>query len=183
MTTAVTTPPARRTLFDIGRDLAAMADLLDEVGGEVTDPRVDEAVTAWLAELHHDEGRKLDGWVGFVRQMEMESAAAAEEGERWYATAKALSRRVDRMKAALLGYLQASGRTKVRTESGRTIAVQTNGGWQPIQVDAVDPADVPDELCEVRRGIDGDKVRAALAAGGELPFARLLPRGSHLRIR
>lgn len=185
-TTTTTTPaaqPHRRSLFDIGHDLIALDLLLDEIGGDVTDPQADAAITAWTAELANDEARKLDGWVGYVRQLEMEAAAAKAEAEQWLARVKSRESRIAWLKETLKRHLENTGRTKVQTLAGRTIAVQANGGHPPVEIDAVDPYGLPDRLCEVRRLIDREKVRRALEAGEELAFARVLPRGTHVRIR
>jgi hypothetical protein len=44
-------------------------------------------------------------------------------------------------------------------------------------------AKVPDEFCVTERRLSRDAVRRHLEAGGELKFARLEIRGTHLRIK
>lgn len=181
--TTTVPPPPRRTLYQIGADLLALDALLDEANGDLSDPAVEAAAAAWFDALAAEEAAKLDGWIGYVRQLEMEAAAAKAEAEQWLTRVRSREARVAWLKERLKRHLEATGRTKATTLSGRTIAVQANGGHPPVEIDAVDPYGVADRLCEVRRLIDREKVRTALLAGEGLSFARLVPRGTHLRIR
>jgi hypothetical protein len=185
MTAAVTQPPPpRRTLFAIGADLLALDALLDECGGDVSDPKVEAAVEAWHAELAADEAAKLDGWVGWVEPLEREAKAARAEAAEFAARAQARERAAAAAKARMLDHLLATGRTKAVTASGRTISAQQNGGLPPVVIDPdADPATAADRLCQVHRRIDPASVRLALQAGETLPFARLGERGFQLRIR
>ncbi len=180
-----TASPVKRTLFEIGAELQALDALLDDLGGDVSDPEVGAAVDLWYASLMADEGRKLEDWVGYVRQLEMEVAVAREEAERFLAKARSREARIEWLKGAMKSHLELTGRTKATTAAGRTLAVQKNGGKAPLAwVGArVTPDDVPEEFVRVVREVDTDKVRAALEAGRQLPFAKLEERGTHLRIR
>lgn len=183
--------PAKRTLFEIGAELQALDALLEDLGGDVSDPEVGAAVDLWYASLMADEGRKLEDWVGYVRQLEMEVAVAREEAERFLAKARSRESRIEWLKGAMKKHLELTGRTKATTVAGRTLAVQKNGGKAPMVwvtpegmlVASLAAADIPDEFCVTRRTIDMEKVRAALEAGQQLPFAKLEERGTHLRIR
>lgn len=171
-----------RTLFNIGDDLRALADLMDEC--EELSPEVDAAITAWFNELSADEAAKLDGYVGLIRTWEMEAAAAYAEAEQYEAKARVRANRAARLKDRLKWYLESTGRKKVETATKRTIAIQANGGPVPVMLaDSIDPSTIPDDLAIVRRTIDTEAVRQFLLAGGTLDFAALGFRGTHLRIR
>ena len=185
-TNPTTTPapaPVRRTLFDIGSDLLTLDQLIEDIGGDVSDPQVEAAVTALTSELARDEAAKLDGWVGWVRQMEMEAAAAFAEADQWRHKGQALTNRVAWAKSVLKQHLENTRRAKVQTARGHTVTVQANGGKLPVQVDPVDPETVAERFQRVRVELDTDAVRTALEAGEQLAFARLQPRGTHLRIK
>lgn len=172
-----------RTLFDLSDDLRALAALMDECDAELT-RETSEALDEWFAELAADEARKLDGYVGLIKQNEMEAAAAKAEAEQYAMKARARENRVRWLKERVKGYLEATGRTKVTTATNRTIAIQANGGHAPILLpESLDPNTIPDEFAIVRRTPDLDKIREHLTAGGSLPFAALGDRGRHLRIR
>jgi hypothetical protein len=173
----------KRTLYDIGDDIRALMDLMDEQGPELA-PEVDAALSIWFAELESDEARKLDGCTGMIRQWEMEAAACRAEADQWSMKARHREGNISRMKDRLKGYIEASGRKKVETASGRVLAVQANGGKVPvILAEPLDPAILPDHLAITRRIPDTDAIRAALESGEPLAFAHLAARGSHLRVR
>jgi hypothetical protein len=177
------TVATRRTLFDISSDLLALDALLEEIGGDVSDPTVAATIDAWFSELAYDESRKLESWVGYVRQLEMEAAAAREESERFLVKARVRESRMAWLKDRMKAYLESSGRTKVTTEAGRTLMVQKNGGKAPLTLEPVDLDAVPVELVRVRRELDMEAVRSALEAGQRLAFASLAERGTHLRVK
>lgn len=171
------------TLYEIGADLLALDSLLEERGGDITDPEVAAAIDAWAAELQANLAVKLDGCIGYLRTLEMEAVAARAEADQWNAKASSRELRRDHFKARVKAILEVAGQTKVTTAAGRTVRVQANGGKLPLKLD--DPLDVsliPDRLCVIRREPDRTAIAAAIEAGEELPFARLLPRGTHLRI-
>lgn len=180
-----TASPVKRTLFEIGAELQAPDALLDDLGGDVSDPEVGAAVDLWNASLVADEDHKLEAWVGYVRQLEMEAAVAREEAERFSAKARSRESRIDWLKGAMKKHLELTGRTKATTVAGRTIAVQKNGGKAPLAwtTASVSPDIVGEEFVRVSREVDTDKVRAELEVGRQLPFAKLEERGTHLRIR
>lgn len=175
-----------RTLFDIGDDLRALANLMDECDADALSPEVDAALSHWFAELAADEGRKLDGYVGLIRTFEMEASAAKAEAEQYAMKARTRENRIARLKDRLKGYLEATGRKKVETETKRVLAIQANGGVQKLSiVSGVKPEDVPPEFQKVTVEIDTNRVREALSGTDPLAidFAWLEPRGTSLRIR
>lgn len=178
----VTAAP-KRTLFDIGSDLLTLDQLIEDVGGDVSDPQVCAAVDALTAELARDEGCKLDGWIGYVHQLEMELAAANAQVEQWQQKARARGSRIAWVKAVLKRHLEGTRRTKVLTAAGRQLSIQPNGGKVPVQIDPTDPATVEERFRRVRVELNTEAVRAAVEGGEVVPFARLVEKGTHLRIR
>jgi hypothetical protein len=172
-----------RPLYSIGSDLIALNDLLDSTGGEIT-PDAEAELTAWMDSLAQEESAKLDSYVNLIRQNEMEASACQAEAEEWAKRAQVRDNRVKWLKARLKLHLEATGRTKVQTETGRVVAIQANGGVTPlILVEGIEPRQLPPEFVHVTVAADPVKIRAALNAGLELAFAHYGERGSHLRIR
>lgn len=172
------------TLFDIGDDIRTLDSLLEEVGGELSDPRVEEAWAVMAAELAENEAAKLDGYVNWMRTLEMEAAAARAEAEQYEAKANSRENRIKWLKDRLKNHLEGTGRTKVETATRRVLSIQRNGGAEPVKlVDNLDPATLPDDLAIVKRSPDMDAIRKRLQAGFTLVFATLGERGTHLRIR
>lgn len=172
-----------RTLLEIGDDLQALDDLLDECGEEIT-PEVEEAFASLFNAVAAEEAAKLDGCVNYLRRLEGEVSLARAEQDQYAQHARARENRIARFKRFLMEYLQRSGRTKATTATGRTVAVQQNGGKPPVRlVDGIDPATVPDHL--VKRVLDLDAIRRGLEEGDPdaKAIAMLDARGSHVRIR
>lgn len=183
-TTTQTPKLGTRRLFDIGADLQAWHNLLDETGGDISDPAVAAAIEAWFAEVARDEAVKLDGYCNLIKLLDSEAAVARAEAEEYAKRAQVRENRVKWLKNRMKDYLTATGRTKAQTATGRTVAVQKNGGKLPLAIDAAaTPETVPVEYVRVVQSINTEAVRAALEAGQELAFAKLMPADYHLRIR
>jgi hypothetical protein len=169
------------TLFEIGAELEALNALLDEVGGDISDPTVEEAVAAWFAEIATDEGAKLEQYACLIRLWETEAEVARVEAKAFAARAAAREKNIDRLKARMLGYLQASNRTFAKTKTGRTISIRVNGGKTAIvYTGGATPDTVSSQF--TRRELDTETIRAALDRGEQLSFAKLAERGVHLRV-
>jgi len=189
MTTTMQASP-KKTLWDIGQDLMALHDLLNEVEGDITNPEVAAAVEEFFAQIERDEARKLDGYIAFIKRTEMEVArdkglADLLKMELADTTRKVQSgeNRISYLKDRIKQYLKATGRTKAETESGRILAIQCNGGKFPIIWDEKVPSgeNIPPQFRKVT--LDTDKVYEALTEGAEVPFAKLGVRGDHVRIK
>lgn len=167
------------TLYDITQELQALDDLLVENGGDVSDPAVDAIITAWMDKIEGDLENKVDGYCAFIREMEARSAARQQEIDRLKALVEsdfnAISKLKDRLKAAL----EVIGRPKVQTKRF-AVSVCKNGGQQPVEINE---DQVPQDYMNWTPVVNGARIREELAAGKELPFARMLERGSHLRIK
>lgn len=181
----MTTDTKRRSIFDIGDDLRALEQLIERVDGDISDPAVDAAVTAWYAELESDLARKADGYVNLIRKWEAEATAAIAEAEQYRKAAQVREDRVRRLKQMLQSWMETRGRNRIETASGRVVAVQANGGKAPIVY--ADPNVRPETLAprfvRVVEEINRDAIREALEAGEALGFATLGERGRSLRIR
>ena len=174
-----------RKLFDIAEDLLCLDALLNEIEGDVS--RMGEAepvLVAWIDGLAIEEGKKLDGYVNWIKQLEMEATAAHAEADQFAAKAKARDERAKWLKNRLKMYLEVTGRTEALTDSGRTVAVQKNGGKVPIEFnEGIDIDWVEPRFIKTTKSIDTDEVRRALEAGEELELAKFGKFGTNLRIR
>jgi len=171
------------SLWEIADDIRALDALIEELGGDITDPQVTTAWEAMAASLATDESRKLDGYVNWIKRLEMEAAAVRAESDQYLQKARTRDNRIAWIKANLKLHLETTGRTKIETETHRVVSIRGNGGSTPVKLaDTIDPAALPDEFTIVRRAPDMEAIRAALSGGRELPFATLEKRGTHLRI-
>ena len=60
----------RRTLFDISTDLMAFYDRIEELGGDITAPEVEQAIDAWFERLSHERDEKLDNYAALIREID-----------------------------------------------------------------------------------------------------------------
>ena len=170
------------TLLEITDDMLALDALLAECGGDVTDPRAEEAVNEWMNGLSQDFEFKVDNYAALISEMRARAQVRREEAERIAAKVKrdedAARWLCDRMRDALT----LLGRKKVET-SRYTLTVAGNGGKLPLFIeDETKVGEDYTEIVEVRK-IDKDKLREDLESGKEVPGCYLMPRGTHLRIK
>lgn len=172
------------TLREIDADLRALETLLMEVGGDVTEEEAEEAVRKWFGEIKSQLNVKLDGYATVIANMKNRSAARREESRRLADLAKVDENAVARLRETLLWYMNENGHDEIQANLHR-FRVANNGGKTPLTIkEAASPAayiDTPyvDTVYEWNT----DAIRGALENGVDLPFARLLERGQHVRIK
>ena len=174
-----------RTLIDISEDLLALDQLLEEVEGDISDPKVAEAVNAWFSELDTDLYHKLDNYAAYITEIQARATARKAEAERLAYRARIGENAAQYLKGRMKEVLEARGLKKYST-ARYDLSVCKNGGKQPV--DIFEPRAIPRPLC---RHIpetwepDTDKIRDYLADENNPPLAGaiLKPRGTHLRIK
>ena len=172
-----------RPLYAIESDLLRLSDLLiDADDNAATDAAFSEIMPGLLAE----RGAKLDGYIAVIRTLEAEASLAQDEADRFGEAAAKRLKAVATLKKRLADHLRATGESMVKTPVGREVAVQKNGGADPIIVEPGANLDtIPQRFVRIvtHRELDTPAVRVALEAGEQLDFARQGERGYHLRIR
>lgn len=171
------------TLYAIREDLEAIASMLAEVGGDVTDADAEAAIDAWLTETTEARDEKLDRYCALIREMEERAESRKAEAERLDALATTDSNAAKRLKARLQWFLEDQGLEKVETPRFR-LSLVNNGGKLPLQI-LCSPESLPApyrvEVTTVKA--NQDAIREALEKGEALEFAMLGPRGRNVRIR
>lgn len=171
-------------VFTLTSEWLALDQIIDDHGGELNDPATEAAFVALGEALQHDTAAKFEGMLHFIRRKETDAAAAKAEAEQYLMMARVAENAAKRAKELAKWFLESTGQKSVKTTTGRTFAIQANGGQLPISwADSIDPASLPPEFQKVRIEIDKDRTRAELEAGEQLSFARLDERGAHLRIK
>ena len=163
-----------RALFEITPDLQLCLDSIDESG------EIDPAMDAFFDSILEEEAQKLDSYAWAIAICNAENKAFDEEAAFFKRKADARKKKAEALKKRMLEHLLATGRTEVRSATGKKIKVQSNGGIQPLTIR--DDKVLPDEYTKVFVVVDHDKIRNAIAAGQELEFAKLEERGKHVRI-
>jgi hypothetical protein len=170
-------------LFDIGADLQALENLLEESGGDISEAETEGAVSAWFDELHGDLGEKLDRYVGLIRNLESLAEMREAEIERMLKLARTDRNKASALKERLKLFFQMRGLARYDTPHFR-LSLATNGGKVPLLLE-VEAGDLPPQFQVTRTAIEADKeaLRAALESGAVIEGARLGERGQSLRIR
>jgi len=167
-------------LFQITDDLAALDDLLAEVGGDITDPSVAATVEAWMAELDQNLAGKVDNYAALITEIRHRSETRQAEAERLATRARIDREAADWLAERLRQALDDRGTKKIETER-YAVSVVGNGGKQPLVL----TGDVPADWQRTRTTVEPDRerIRASLEAGEALSFATLGDRGRRLSIR
>lgn len=168
------------TLLDITDDMVALDNLIQECGGDMSDPLVEDAIGTWISEMQHDLDSKVDNYAAFITELKARAAMRKSEADRLTMRAKTDANTAaflaDRLKFAL----NELGIKKLETNRYR-VAVAGNGGKRPMDIHGV----VPDKFMEdkVVSTVNKDMIRETLEGGGELDFAILQERGNRLSIK
>jgi hypothetical protein len=167
----------KRSLIDIGDDLRALAELLEETGGEI----VDEALGRWFDEIGAERDQKIDRYCGLIDDLDAQAKRHREDAKRLSEWAQVDENKVKRLKERLLWFFEAHKIERLVTPHYKP-RIQANGGVQPLNL-KVEPSQLPEEFQRVVIEADSETIRRYLEDGGELEFAELLPRGRHLRVK
>ncbi len=169
------------TLLDIADDARALADLLDELDGDITGQ--EKAVQAFLDETGDAMTAKVDAYAGLIRQLEAFAATRKAEAKRMADLAKSDENRAKWLKERLLLAMDVIGETRIDGDRHR-VSIAKNGGKVPVVVpDDVDA--LPDAFVRtvVKRDADKDAIREALEGGADVPGCKLGERGRSVRIK
>lgn len=174
-----------RSLFDISDDLLALADLLVEVGGDVSDDEAGAALESWFDGLGDERDRKIDSYCGLIQEMTARSKAREDEAKRLQRLSIVDFNAVKRLKDRLKAFLDLHEIKKLETACFK-ISVAKNGGVAPL----VYPSDweeypelAPPEWQKRITTVNLTALREAVEAGQEIPGCSLAERGTHLRIK
>jgi hypothetical protein len=166
-----------RSLYEISGDLQMVeAALVDAQDAEAT-----ALIEQFLSDLATERDHKIDNYCGLIRELQSRSETRAAEADRIRQLAIVDRNAVERLKERLLDNFVANGVKKVETEHFRVTRAKT-GGKASLELDPIEPAEMPERFLVLRLDPNKDAIRAALEAGEEIPFARLRERGEHLRI-
>ena len=157
------------TLYEITKDFQDLLELMN-------DPDVPPEVIADTMEgIEGAFEVKADNYITLIKSLETDNYGDKEEIERLNARVKRRSDNIARMKERLMNAMNLTGKKKLPTEH-YVLSIAKNGGLAPLVV----TGNVPADYCRMEP--DNSKIRAALDQG-ELDFAHLGERGTHLAIR
>ena len=187
------------TLFELTKEqlelkarLEQIEEEIEEAGGALTEEREEKWDHLILDRLESEANveEELDSY-GFVFG-ELEAELNEIEGrmeplldilDNLRARRNSKARQIDRLKGAVLYYLDATGQEKIECDHFR-FRKQQNGGRVPLDIsEGVDPYDERYDRF-VKKDFDRDALRDALESGDPVAeeVAHLEERGHHLRV-
>ena len=162
------------TLYEITGDYLRLLEMMED-----QDTVMDTQVLADTLDAIEGEFEiKADGYARVIRELEADAKKYETEIRRMQGWMEVIKNRTKMIKQHLYDSMKATGKLKFKTDLF-SFGIQKNGGLQPLEI--VPDVEIPDEYC--RKEPDNTKIRDALKAGKELPFAVLKERGEHLSIR
>ena len=160
-------------LFELVGEYNDLYDLM-------TDPEVDEdAILDTLEGLEGEIEAKAEGYLNVMDRISMEITACERQVDEWTQRLKVRQNRLKQLKQRIVLAMESINMKELNAGE-RIFKICNNGGVQPMDVDK---ENVPDSYQRIIYEPDMKKIRDALESGAELSFARLEPRGKHLRIK
>ena len=168
------------SLYHISTEMQSILDAM--LDGGVDSPQAMAAMDEHLQGLEVALESKADAYAGVIRELELRATARTEEVKRIRALADADATLAQRLRERLRDVMAATGLTRIETPRFR-LAVQANGGRQPLIIDPEGVNDLPVSLTRIVREPDKEAIRTVLESGDTIPGCTLLPRGTTLRIK
>ena len=169
-----------RTLFEISQDLTALYDRIEALGGDVSDPAVEQEIDAWFEALGHERDGKLDNYAALIRELEARAEARRAEARRLADRARRDAEQADYLKNRLVLFFQQHGLKTVETPRYR-LTVQRSGGPAPVHL-KVDAEALPEAFQRWKVSPDLGALREALERGEATELAELGERSYYVRI-
>ena len=163
------------TLYELTNDYAELLLMAEDPD---TDP---QAFTDTLEGIEGAIEDKADGYAMVIRQIKADVAGLKAEIDRLTARKRAGENAIERMKEALQYSMQATGKTKFKTQLF-SFGIRKNP--PSVVIDAVNVRDFPDEyIIESEPILDKKALKDALKAGEDLSGLCHLEQSESLRIR
>jgi len=166
------------TLYEIEDALAQLAEAREQAeheGDAIQVAKIDDALEHYLSR----EAKKIDSYANLLKQMGDEVTLCRMEAARLHDRACAIENRRDAMKQNAMAVMNRFGVRSLKS-ARNTLRIQANGGLQAM--DIYNPTGLPPEFMQWTLVPKQTEIRIALERGEEIPGARLLPRGEHLRV-
>lgn len=170
-----------KSLLDISNDYQEYFALLESIDLDELSDAERSQLESFEAQLEEDRDRKLDNIGAFIKDLEARAKSRNEIAKQMASLAKADENKARYLKSMILTFFQIHGLKTINTLRCRITRSQ-NGGKEPLVIEDIDPTSLPEEFQKVVVTPDTERIREELEAGAVLPFARIAPRGEHVRI-
>lgn len=149
------------TLFEMTQQATELYEMLQA-------EEIDEQTFADTLEAM-GAGEKIEGYCQVIKQLQADVEMFKAEADRLAARKKTAENSIERMKTALLTYLQQTGQAKVKAGTFSVSVAQTK------KVSIIDEAKLPPEyLIEQPAKVDKQAIKKALQEGAKINGAELV---------
>lgn len=159
-----------KSLIQIAQDSAALEELLQETGGELT-----ETLDTFLAEIETGIATKADGYYSMMDHLGATAERFRKRAEAYRGAAKSAENVVENMKIRIHAAMKLMG---VQEIEGNSIRFKIQNS--PASLLISDAAKLPADLQIVTVTADTTRIKAALKAGETIPGCELV-QGTHVR--
>ena len=160
------------TLYELTGEYLALMSALEEG---------DESMVDDLLMVEDNFEHKAENYAKVIRNLEAELEALKAEEKRLMERRRIGEKSLGRIKAALKGAMEITGKTDF-TSGIFKFKIVRNGGKAPL-VNVPDPSELPDELRKVEYKADSDAIREYIEATGDLSYGEIGERGTRLSIK
>jgi hypothetical protein len=177
------------TLRQIEEDIQALDNLLEELGGDVSDEEAEAAIDLWLQQNQKNLRQKLNGYLTLIKARERMATFRKEEADRLKGLAVTDTNVFTKLKGRLLDFFLRHPDLGSKMDTGLyKVSVAGNGGKTPVEIkDGITAEGVFNSglqsYVRVSYELDMEAIRQDLEQGVSIPFATLGVRGRHLRIK
>lgn len=159
-----------KSLIQIAQDSAALEELLQETGGEVT-----ETLETFLAEIETGLSTKADNYFSMMDHLGTTAERYRKRSEAYRAAAKTAENIVERMKDRIHAAMGLMGVQEIEGQSIR-FKIQKSPASLLIEADAK----IPSDMTVVTVTPDTTKIKSALKDGFDIPGCKLV-QSTHVR--
>lgn len=173
------------SLYELTTEMQALSQLLEEVGGDVSDGTQGEVLVKWMDEYGLAMKGKVDNYGALVKNIEAHTDSIDLEIKRLKERKEVFNNRIERLKN-LAEYAMRSLKVNKIEGDKFTISLQKAGGKQALKV--LDEKGIPDKYLDIipeQYVVNQDRVREGLESGDEELTGKveLLPRKESIRIK
>lgn len=172
-------PNMNHTLYELSDELAELLDHIQECGGEIMSPEIEQALDQLLEE-GGEVPLKVDRYAGLIQEMKARAEIRSRESKRLAMRATIDQNTASSLESRLEQFFLRHGFKKIETPRFQ-VRVQRNGGIAPLEI-LVPVNELPEDVLRLKPEPNKELIRQRIEAGEKVDYAVLHERGYSVRI-
>lgn len=152
-----------RSLVKLAQDQVALWQLIDEIGGELTEP-----IETWLKEIETNLTEKVDNYKEFLDEIEMQERKLRDQANDLLTSARSLANLQERTRDRIKDVMHMTGSSEVKGSTWRFVICSTQPALRLSD-------DLAQEYMIVSYKPDNTRIKQILIDGGKVKGASLEP--------